>query len=250
MKQSFTISHKNFGESVMKKFLRSLSIVERDNLDIWLTETNIDLEEEKLSMEDFMKAKKALEKANVPMTDFYVSEEYAFNMFTPTYTSLVPLSYGTTPEGCCGTAPTPKEKEKKMYNFDTDCCNSAPANPELVAKDYLVGRLFDAKDRKYSAAYEAFGLTIDNRPTTPKDLVERITSGKFVIKTDMEIYKTHYPMDCIEWRDPAIKKDRPGFEAWEKLLNTAHLAAKDQIMIGTPADGLKALQAFEASTIQ
>lgn len=252
---SFTFSHKTFtdkknsAEKLIKTWLSMLTEQQREDLDCWIMEIN-EVIEDKLEEEE--EEKMDLGKANVPLSSFSVPSEYAYNLFSPKMGSLVPLSYGTVPtysdqclEGC------KKEKEKKMYNLDINCdCNSAPANPELVAKNYLVNRLFNAKDIKYSAAYEAFGLTTDTRPTTPKDLVERITSGKFVIKTDMEICKTHYPMDYIEWRDPAIKKDRPGFEAWEKLLNTAHLAAKDQIMIGTPADGLKALQAFEASTIQ
>lgn len=237
MKFFYTITDKSFKEKNVKLFLRKLNQEQLDQLEDWMTDVYCEKNEEEEMDLVYTNGKLTAADSN-------------------TTNSLVPLSYGTTPE------PKPwketalgkvlkKEKEKKMYNLDIDCgCNSAPANPELVAKDYLVGRLLSARDVKASAAYKTFGLETDDRPITPKELVDRITSGKFVINTDKSDYRTHYPMDFIEWRDPAIKKDRPGYEAWEKLLGTAYYAAKDQIMIGTPADGLKALQTFEVQTIQ
>lgn len=203
----------------------------------------------RMNMEDFMKAKQVLKKAIVPVEGVSIKDDYAYMYSLPVHHSLVPLSYGT-PEPCKPVNTCKEKKEKKMYNLDIDCeYNSAP-NPELVQRDYLVGRLHSANMSKHYEGRKTFNMDPDLAPTTMNDLVQRIKDGKYVIKEDRGDKFSWNPAEQLEWKDPSKKKDEAGFKAFEKLLETATTKAKDQIMISTTADGLKALQDFESSTIQ
>lgn len=104
---------------------------------------------------------------------------------------------------------------------------------------------------------EAFAIHIDNRPKTAKELFDGITSGKFTLKADeaarQEIFAAKHGredfddiFDAVDWG--GLKPDRAGYEAARDKAIDDLKAAKDTIMIGSPSDGLAALQALEAWT--
>jgi hypothetical protein len=53
-------------------------------------------------------------------------------------------------------------------------------------------------------------------------------------------------MSSIHWNNP--NRDETGYNAADAKLCAATTAANRQIQIGTPAEGLKALQEFESAT--
>jgi len=120
-------------------------------------------------------------------------------------------------------------------------------SPEQESRDYLRNRLSAAYFSKDADLERAYGLRDDSSPETPQEVVDRILAGKYVInkKEDGEYYSEL--LDYISWRDPAIKKDREGYDTAYKVLKAAHNKASDQVMVLSATEGLKALQEFEAT---
>lgn len=137
---------------------------------------------------------------------------------------------------------TYEEEETVMYH--DDCI------PDLAtrAQNYLDGRLSNLRNTKDQEAELAFGLRDDRKPQTPKDLIDRITSGKYMVNPDNMEKKDYELLRSFRWRDPAKKEDRAGYEATQKAMETAATTVTDTIMIGTPTEALAALKAFEGTT--
>lgn len=103
-----------------------------------------------------------------------------------------------------------------------------------------------------------FFIDDDKAPTTLKDFKDRIANNKFTLTNydgerinasdwdDDEDTAAWGIAGAIHWRDPAKKADLAGKEAALIELSKKLTETKDAIMIGTPADGLKALQDLEA----
>jgi len=89
-----------------------------------------------------------------------------------------------------------------------------------------------------------FGLSDDTDPKTASEAVERIKAGKYVLPNR----NSDYGYRSIIWRDPSVVADKDGFLIAIEAKDKAKTAARDIVMTGTPADGLKAVQDFEAWT--
>jgi hypothetical protein len=129
-----------------------------------------------------------------------------------------------------------------FYGTDTDA----------TQKNYLQSRINTLYWSKYSDLQRAFGLANDERPTTAKDLIDRITAGKYVLRDDSD-YQEDFDYDFgglfgIIWRDPSVKKDRDGFNKANDALEAAKQDAIDLIVISDAATGLKAVQDFATKT--
>lgn len=135
-----------------------------------------------------------------------------------------------------------KKEEEKEDNMNTIS----------VEKDYLVRRLDTSKYNVRQALYPKFGLVDDEQPKTTKDLVDRIKAGLFIPPKDDEDERYYGAADVVSnfrWRDPAKVEDKAGFKTADKLLEKSVTDTRDTIMIADPADGLKALQAFETANL-
>jgi hypothetical protein len=131
--------------------------------------------------------------------------------------------------------------------LNVNSTTSPTYSPEQESRDYLRNRLSAAYFSKDADLERAYGLRDDSSPQTPQEMVDRILAGKYVIdeKEDGEYYDDLSVY--FSWRDPAIKKDREGYDAAHKILKAAHNKASDQVMVLSAAEGLKALQEFEAT---
>lgn len=139
-----------------------------------------------------------------------------------------------------------KKKAKTMcYECDDDFC-SHPQSDESKQRMYLENRLSGITSEKRADAYKAFGLQNDAAPTNAEDLIKRIKEGKFTYDEKAAGTGWRNIFSGITWRDPDLKEDKAGFEAYEEKLYAERTKALDAIKIAPPADGLKALQAFEA----
>ena len=119
---------------------------------------------------------------------------------------------------------------------------------ELPAQqmNYLLARLTNLSYTKASELRKDFGLTDDPFPETPKELLARITEGKYVLPKESEDKSSFCPLDYIRWRDPAKLEDKEGYKAADKLFQVDYTTTKDQIWVKDLDTGLKALQDFEA----
>lgn len=115
-------------------------------------------------------------------------------------------------------------------------------------KYYLNNRLRNVGYDFENQLTKAFGLVDDDRPRTAKDLVDRITSGQYVLPKEND--DSDYEPDAfhsIRWRNPELKADRVSYEkAWAKM-DKAKVAVHDLIEVADPVVALKALQEFEAT---
>jgi hypothetical protein len=182
------------------------------------------------------------------------------------YANLLANKCGDVPEvkGCNPTPPRPlsyhermqaKKKEKDMQYGQislnpTIRVDGPPAtfNAIQTAQDHLTDRLSEATEAKRSEARKAFGLENDDRPSTAKAFVDRITSGKFYIPEDRKNQYSYDPTDYIQWRDPAIKRDEDGFQKAVTALEAASDDVLDNIIVKGNDAGLDAIKEFKAKT--
>ena len=115
---------------------------------------------------------------------------------------------------------------------------------------YLTQRVYDVYKSKKETLRHAFGLIDDDAPYKASDMVARIKEGRYIIEDEQDAMNWMSPLTFIRWRSPDLKQDVDGYEKAKALLKTARQAALDIISTLTPADGLKALQDFEAKSFQ
>jgi len=132
-----------------------------------------------------------------------------------------------------------KEKETTMLD--------SQVSPEQAARKHLLRRLSDAKDEKKLALRQQYGLDDEKAPKSPKEFLERIKAGKFVVPGAEDEKHPRYwdSYNAIRWRDPAVKEDQEGYDLAKVVLSKAARDVEDAIVVKTPEEGLKALQGFE-----
>lgn len=135
------------------------------------------------------------------------------------------------------------------YNSCSKEDTMATETDTYKARQYLDGRLHNAKYPKRDALKQQYGLMDDDSPKTYAEVAERIKAGLFTLPSNEENFDSYEMFEYLRWRDPAKKEDRPGFDAAEKKLDAAATAVKDAIWVkANPEDALAALNAFEAAT--
>lgn len=152
-----------------------------------------------------------------------------------------------------------KEKAMRMTNTEHTVdinidANTTTFNADEKKAEYLRYRLQDVEREKLEEARKNFSIYEDSPPVTPKEFVERIKSGAF--RYDLNhVTKDGNWNDGKSWRNApdgivwrTKDADHDGFNAFRTKVEAAELLVRDMITIGTPAEGLKALQEFEATT--
>lgn len=149
---------------------------------------------------------------------------------------------------CQSTAVPAQEKVANMY---VDYVSS-DKHSESAKTNYLLSRYEDTKGKIRMDLRKQFGLDNDDRPTSAKELTDRILSGKYVLPTEKEeeLMRNQYYggwsiVDSIKWRDPAIKEDKDGFKLAETELDDESLKVHDAVMIKDHDTALAAIQAFK-----
>jgi len=146
-----------------------------------------------------------------------------------------------------------KENTMNTLNVVASAAQTPTQSLEQETRNYLRSRLSKSYFDKCDELRPAFGLNDDPAPLTPKEVIERITSGMYLLPpeddyndADLTWYR---PWDAIRWRDPAKKKDRIGFSLATKTLQKDRDATLDAIMTLDSKAALEALQKFESTTI-
>lgn len=113
-------------------------------------------------------------------------------------------------------------------------------------RNYLSRQLSSVAYAKDVETMKSFGLTDDPTPRKGSELLDRIKSGKYILRDEKSVRYAESALDYFEWRDPAVVKDQDGFDAAAKVMQKSRIDAERTIQIAAPADGLAALKAFEA----
>lgn len=203
---------------------------------------NWDRKVQELQMQTYSENKKYAKAMDQYKKDLEASMQYL--QVNSTGVSMSPCY--PTPCVAAKTAPV-KKKAKNMYDCDEYGCGE-PLNEAQQTKNHLIGRLDSVSSEKTDGLSKAYGLRDDERPKTPREFLDRITNGKFVVAEDNMNKKIYYFEDAVRWRDPAIKRDEEGFALASKKLEDARTDATDEIMVKTPEQGLDVLKAFKAAT--
>lgn len=141
------------------------------------------------------------------------------------------------------------KKKKGSDMYDLDCCEEDTM--DMTKLNHLASRVSNTFYNKDTELQKKFGLVNDAPPNTPKELIDRITSGKYVVPEDRMNSPTYGDIRYFTWRDPSVKADQEGYEIAKKSLVKSRTAADDVIVVmSDDATRLKALQDFESATIQ
>lgn len=165
---------------------------------------------------------------NIPMSNLVATE---CNVQTP----------------CKAKAPATKKGKPMCYDYD-DCCSEQPTieNRQLT---YFQNRVDSLQYNLRQDLRKMFHLDDDATPADGQSLIDRITSGKYILRTQEEmkhIYWIGGAISWFQWRDPAVKADEAGFELAEKELRKLCNKTTDIVTIGDAAQILAALDALEA----
>jgi hypothetical protein len=150
-----------------------------------------------------------------------------------------------------------EENPMQTLNIVAHAANSSERSPEDRQKNHLLDRLRQIQNEKYETLRVTFGLSEMPRPKTPTELVEYIKTGKYVFKHEDDLLDDGFgssefyysPWRYIEFRDPAVKIDREGYEKAQKSLDKLYQDTKDEIIVKNVEDALAALRQFESTTI-
>lgn len=146
-----------------------------------------------------------------------------------------------------------EKKEKKMsYASATLVQTTAEQPTDQKQRKYLAQRADDIYYVKKTEARKTFGLEDTPQPKTVKEFIEFIKNDKFTVEEKyLDRRATPYcATDYIRFRDPSIKEDQAGYDAFKDAISKALKTLKDDIVILDPKEGLEKLREFEAATFQ
>lgn len=133
-----------------------------------------------------------------------------------------------------------------MRGYYDECTDNYVRTETQEQKNYLDNRLNSTSCEQQTKAHEKYHMSDDGPPRNPKELVERILAGKYILPKDKDGSDITYDwkFNTMIWRDPAAKKDAAGYTAAMAAIDTAFTSVKDKIEIDTPANALAAIEAF------
>lgn len=220
---------------------------------------------EGLTIQDFRKAKEALERATANIPIYSQPHYFEFGDCKPAPTPVDPV-YPTAckPWGFQHN----EEKGNNPMRYETTTANAvitAAKSDEAIQREYLSERLRGMtsswSNPKYRELRELFNIDVDNTPKTAKQLLDAIQGGKFKVD-EKKLKKAEayfngdddFDDDCAceyprgVWYGITFDGPQPDHKGYDKALNDYEKAVQDTrdiIMISPPADGLAALKALE-----
>ena len=143
-----------------------------------------------------------------------------------------------------------KQEEVNSMNY-ASASVTAPATDVQDQRKYLGKRIEEVYYEKRGPLEATFGLNDDEAPRDPKELKDRLDSGKYIIRgldKDADCYRYFHASELIQWRDPARKADQDGFEAARKALKAVRQEAVDVAKLKSIDEGFEQLKKLEAWT--
>jgi hypothetical protein len=144
-----------------------------------------------------------------------------------------------------GWAMANKKQETEMY------APNIQETLETQKRNYLSSRLSELRETNVDKLRQAYGMDDDDRPMTPKEFIQRIKDGKYVIEKDQEDTEDPYSvMSYIRWRDPAKVEDSKGYKIARDILYKTYNETKDAVIILPLEDALAAVKKFEETKFE
>lgn len=149
--------------------------------------------------------------------------------------------------------PVNKEKKEKKMSYASATLVQTPAEipTDQKQRKYLAQRADEIYSAKKDEARKHFGLVDAPQPKTVKEFIDFIKEDKFTVEEkylDRKLPYTGYAPEFIRFRDPSIKEDQAGYDAFKDAASKALKTLKDDIVILDPKEGLEKLREFEAAT--
>lgn len=164
-----------------------------------------------------------------------ISREYIFEHLAPATNQL----------SVCTGACVPK-RSTNMYNE----MQIREVTDESRKVQFLLEELHDERDNKVEDLRRKYGID-QTYPKNRKELAEWLKTGKFLIEGLDKPDKAEEDIEYWNIRDKirftSVPQDDKGFVAAYDLLMVAYNKARVQISVLSPVDGLKVLEAFQAS---
>jgi hypothetical protein len=160
----------------------------------------------------------------------------------------------TPPKGLKAICKAKVEEAKKSQQKDDDMYVSQDVTVSEKTEDtrrrqYFLSRLEEVYREKKAAARIKFGLDYDD-PQTLNEAVALIKAGKFTIPEGKGDYKNWSPLSYLTWKDPTVKEDNKGYEAFKEKLSALRKTAEDAIWAdATFTDAPKTVAKFESATV-
>lgn len=131
--------------------------------------------------------------------------------------------------------------------------NTTTTNIDLVnsARQALRNTLWNVNMEYTSAMEKKYGLRDEDLPKSAEDLIAKIKEGKFTAPDtsaedyDAEDYRWR-PYFGLKFRDPSMKKDRPGYEKAVEAMRDEKTAIELKVSVLEPAEALKFVESFKA----
>jgi len=150
-----------------------------------------------------------------------------------------------------------KKQEKKMFND----FNENETTETERQRNYLQDQLMAVFWKKDSVLGEEFNLEGLKPPQSPQEFVNYVKEGKFTFEKNFlnddgswreEVghpwFHSNAFANYIVWTDPDNLPDQKGYKAAYAKLIEAKAKVERKIVVSTPAEGLVALEEFEAAT--
>lgn len=207
----------------------------------------------------FEKAVTALKKRDIPKVGIFSTKYHTDDLYNKLAQYVQPNKEGVNPMGfdtACKAARSATAVSAPSVTFE------AQESEASKARRYMFDRLSQVHYQKRSSFYNLFNMNAQRVPYTAKELIDAIKNGKFKLDEkklnpseevlDDEGYESvdAYLKDRGVWYGIEFtdfpKADTKGYEKAKKDLDTEYTKAQDTIAVLETAEGLKALQAFEA----
>lgn len=175
--------------------------------------------------------------------------QHSVGYSVPTYPTPHTLDICSTP---CPPATKSPWKQKCQKEDQTPMASYASAtvvtgeNIEAGQRDAVRSALRSTRERLSADLKKSFGLTDDDKPSTPAEFVKRITDGLYTIDKDDADRMTYSPECYLRWRDPAKVEDKAGFKAAYDQLLVAYEDVKLKAILSPVADLLQLVEDFKA----
>lgn len=155
--------------------------------------------------------------------------------------STISFSQSCSPNslGTCGSTMTQQKDNNMGYEY----------NMEVDQRNHLKRRLEVVRNDKSADIRVKYHIDDQHPAQTKEEIINAFKAGEFdlpgyLFGRDGKLAEGYVPQAWLK----APTKDTDGYNAAEKLLGAAYTEAKDLIIVAPLADGLKALNAFEAAT--
>lgn len=137
--------------------------------------------------------------------------------------------------------PAPTRKKNMCYDCET-------YSTEQTKRDHLNHRVDRIHRDLTTALQRKYGLVDDETPKTFKELLDRLTTGMYVIDKKYLELEEYNPRNCllnVEWRDPSKESDQAGYNKANEKLTVAWRKVLDDVVILPVLEALASVREFE-----